>query len=259
MATLIKEGDLVLPTLYLMHNKENGIITTSELIPLLEGIMHPSGHDSQICTNRKDTYFSQKVRNLKSHDKLRKLGYADYIDKEQGYVITELGEKYLLEHIDALNYLLNNSFDYEDVIKRIEKADKEKKEIPLTEIISEGDQSIRNQKVRERSYKLRRAALQYFKEQHLYHCNCCGFTFQDFYGCDEKDSCIEFHHIKPIFMYENGKENVAIGKALKNLLPVCPNCHRLIHKEHILKDDLPKFVADICLLHPSKKFTSIIA
>lgn len=107
---MIHEKDLILPTLYLMRNNEHGIITTSELIPLLENIMHPSGHDNAILANRNDTYFSQRVRNLKSHDTLSKLEYAEYDYANQQYIITDKGMRYLDEHIDALNYLLNNSY-----------------------------------------------------------------------------------------------------------------------------------------------------
>ena len=54
---MITERNLILPSLYLMRNNEHGIISTSELIPLLERIMHPSGHDNEIIANRNDTYF----------------------------------------------------------------------------------------------------------------------------------------------------------------------------------------------------------
>jgi len=255
---MITERNLILPSLYLMRNNEHGIISTSELIPLLERIMHPSGHDNEIIANRNDTYFSQKVRNLKSHDTLLNAGYAEYYYDNQCYRITEKGIKYLEDNIDAMNYLLNNSFDYDDVVNKIEKSIDTKKGIPLTEIIYEGGLTIRNQKIRERSERLRSAALEYYKGYQLYHCNCCGFNFSEFYHCDENDSSIEFHHIKPIFMYQDGNEKQTIEEALKNLLPVCPNCHRLIHKEHILKEQLPDFVKKIRLIHPTFQFTSII-
>jgi predicted HNH restriction endonuclease len=255
---MITEKDLILPTLYLMHGNERFSITTAELIPSLESIMHPIGHDNEILANRNDTYFSQKVRNLKSHNTLERLEFAEYDTEKKCYIITQKGKDYLDENIDTLNYLLNNSFEYEDVIKQIENSNRVHKQLPLAEIINEGGFSIRKQIVRERSLKLRNTALKYYKGQHLYHCNCCGFNFKDFYDCNETDSCIEFHHIKPIFMYKSDSERQTINQALKNLLPVCPNCHRLIHKEHIRKEQLPNFLADIRILHPSVNFTSII-
>ena len=72
----ITESELVLPSLYLMTLNPQGCISTSELIRLLTQILKPKGIDAMILSNRNDTYFSQKVRNLKSHDTLTKYGYA---------------------------------------------------------------------------------------------------------------------------------------------------------------------------------------
>ncbi len=47
--------------------EEFGELTMGELIEKLTESMKPSGHDIQILANRNDTYFSQKVRNLRSH------------------------------------------------------------------------------------------------------------------------------------------------------------------------------------------------
>ena len=50
--------------------KENDGIRTSELISKVRAIMNPSGDDLTILKDRCDDKFSQKVRNLKSHDTL---------------------------------------------------------------------------------------------------------------------------------------------------------------------------------------------
>ena len=47
--------------------EEYGELTMGELIDILIERMQPSGHDMDIISNRNDTYFSQKVRNLRSH------------------------------------------------------------------------------------------------------------------------------------------------------------------------------------------------
>lgn len=47
--------------------EEFGEMTMSELIAELTERMKPNGHDNKILSGRKDTYFSQKVRNLRSH------------------------------------------------------------------------------------------------------------------------------------------------------------------------------------------------
>lgn len=48
--------------------KNNPGIRTSNLIQETRRIMQPSGDDLTILENRKDDKFSQKVRNIKSHD-----------------------------------------------------------------------------------------------------------------------------------------------------------------------------------------------
>lgn len=50
--------------------EENPGIRTSELIQEVRNIMGPSGEDLEILENRQDDKFSQKVRNIKSHDSL---------------------------------------------------------------------------------------------------------------------------------------------------------------------------------------------
>lgn len=47
--------------------EEYGELTMGELIDILIERLKPSGHDMAIIANRSDTYFSQKVRNLRSH------------------------------------------------------------------------------------------------------------------------------------------------------------------------------------------------
>lgn len=48
--------------------EQNPGITTSQLIMELTAIFNPQGEDAEILEGRNDTKFSQKVRNLKSHD-----------------------------------------------------------------------------------------------------------------------------------------------------------------------------------------------
>ena len=39
--------------------------------------------------------------------------------------------------------------------------------------------------------------------------------------------------MKPIFQYAGESVKQTIDNALNNLLPVCPNCHRVIHRNKI--------------------------
>lgn len=68
--------------------EEYGELTMGELIDILIERMQPSGHDMDIISNRNDTYFSQKVRNLRSHSNevfFNNVYYDSIIDKYVSY------------------------------------------------------------------------------------------------------------------------------------------------------------------------------
>lgn len=247
----ITESELVLPSLYLMSLSPNGCISTSKLIIDLTSIMRPQGTDAQILNNRSDTYFSQKVRNLKSHDTLTKHGYAIY---EGGvYQITDSGRLLVENNKENICYILSSHFDYIDVKTTFGKVYKSRSSdiTSYNEIISEGASKIITTKAYERSDRLRKAAIEHFSKNGIITCDCCGFEFKTFYGETFGKSCIEIHHLKPIFQYASMSIVQTIDNALKNLLPVCPNCHRVIHKNSITADKIPLLKQQI-----SKNFTT---
>lgn len=57
-------------------------------------------------------------------------------------------------------------------------------------------------------------------------CKVCGFDFGKAYGAAFTGK-IEVHHIKPVS--EIGAEYVV--DPLRDLIPVCPNCHRMLHSK----------------------------
>jgi hypothetical protein len=73
----------------------------------------------------------------------------------------------------------------------------------------------------ERSEVARRKCLAY----HGYDCVCCGFNFEHCYGRAGR-KLIHVHHLIPL---------ASIGASysvdpVRDLVPVCPNCHSVIHK-----------------------------
>lgn len=241
----ITESQLVLPALHLMTKANGGFISTSDLITGLTKIMHPTGIDAQILSGRIDTHFSQKVRNLKSHDTFQKLNYAtNYAD---GFKITSSGAAYVTAHEEALAYLFNDDFNYEDIKLAINDISLSGNipVLPIEEIISEGRIVTRNVQTRERSSRLRAIAIEHFTYNNMICCNCCGFNFPSAYGAVYGKDCIEIHHIKPIFQYQGDTFDKVVENALQNLLPVCPNCHRVIHKNHIGSDSIREFIKNI--------------
>jgi hypothetical protein len=63
-------------------------------------------------------------------------------------------------------------------------------------------------------------------EHYGYSCQICYFSFQDAYGELGKDFC-HVHHIEPLGEV-GGELNI---DPIKDLIPVCPNCHAMIHRQ----------------------------
>lgn len=233
----ITERELILPALFLIDLR-NGL-TTSGLIKELTDLLHPTGKDAEILDGRNDTKFSQKVRNLTScHDTLERSGYVacPHVQKNDLFKITEAGRRYLMENIEVIEYLLSNSFIYEDIkdsFNNVTIATERRKRILTYDenlMITEGTRRNRNITLYERSRELRDFAIEkYTKSGHI-KCAACAFDFLDFYGEIGRDY-IEIHHVKPVFQYEDEDRNVFLKRALENVIPTCSNCHRMIHRD----------------------------
>lgn len=245
----IKESELVLPALYLL-SVNLGNLSTSSLISLLTDLLKPAGKDAEILAGRKDTYFSQKVRNLKSHNSLNKMGYATY-NKETGFTLTTAGAEYVEQNKESIDYLLGTRFDYKDVTSNFGKIYRSKKTIvlPYKELVSEGALMMVTSKIARRSSRLRKVAIEHFSHNGIIKCDCCGFEFGAFYGERYGMPCIEIHHLKPIFQYSGVSELQTIEAALQNLMPVCPNCHRVIHRNKLGASDIPAFCQELSQRH----------
>lgn len=231
--TKISEKQLILPALFLMDLSPAKALSTTELIQKLRDLLNPIGDDLTILSGRNDDKFSQKVRNLKSHKTFEKNDVARY---QQGTVsITEFGQKILQENTDKLNYLLTNDFQWEDlklgldISYRATQDDIKVEVFDETITFQEGLKKIVEVKIYERSCRLRQIAIEHFTKDGEISCDACNFNYRKFYG-EIGEGYIEIHHIKPIFKYENEELNKTIDKALMNVVPVCSNCHRMIHR-----------------------------
>ena len=73
-------------------------------------------------------------------------------------------------------------------------------------------------------------------EHHGTSCIACGFNFKDVYG-DIGEGYIEIHHIKHSFL--NDTETNTNTNAFTDLIPLCSNCHSMVHRDlnHILTLD----------------------
>lgn len=227
----VKENMLILPALYII--KRHGTATTSDLIDELTIVFNPSGEDAEILAGRNDTKFSQIVRNLKSHRDSNGMGiYTDFADGI--YSLTQAGEDFLNTRIDELNYLFSQKFQYDDTLHvSAGIADKKKKIFVYDEnsLVSEGKVEIKASKSRERSKALRDAAIQHYSVAGKLYCSVCNFCFEEKYGELGKDF-IEIHHEKPVCSFDEEGSAQFISEAVKNVKPLCANCHRMIHRNH---------------------------
>ena len=116
----------------------------------------------------------------------------------------------------------------EELEKYIEKylnADYVEGVFPESNIPEEAyEGAIRTTKVNryERSSVARRQCIEYHGDR----CSICGLSFEEMYG-ELGKGFIHVHHIVPL--NEIGKEYKVDPK--KDLIPVCPNCHAMLHKK----------------------------
>lgn len=97
---------------------------------------------------------------------------------------------------------------------------------PTKTNILEGRRRLVVHERRERSQTLRRIKTQKFKEENgKLNCELCYFVFNEKYPPELAADFIEVHHIRPISDYD-----VREPTKLEDLMLVCPNCHRMIHR-----------------------------
>lgn len=90
----------------------------------------------------------------------------------------------------------------------------------------EGALLEKQHKYKERNSKLvTQKKQQRLKETGYLSCDVCGFIFKDKYG-DLGEGYIECHHIVPL-----SEIHVAKKTNLKDLVLVCSNCHRMLHRK----------------------------
>lgn len=218
------ENDIILPTLHLLASSRESGLTTTAIKDKLSHVLDLSSDDLEILSSRKDSHFSQIVRNLVSHNTLVRKGLATYEPGQPSgtHYITQKGVDVLMKHHDEIDFLIEGGFNEEDK-ENILDANKEI-------LIEEGYITSSTQvNKRARSKKLTAAAREHFSVDGIIRCNACKFSFDEYYGPTAKNY-IEIHHIRPIFMYESNDFSRTISEAIDNLAPLCANCHRLIHR-----------------------------
>lgn len=254
----ISERDLILPALFCINNE--GEISTTLLSQQLRNLLNPQGEDREILSGRNDDKFSQKVRNLRSHETLEKAELANYESRNgQGYwTITDKGKSLLEDNLPLLDYLMQQKFDYstqQEALSKIrigtpnkqEDANLFEEDVEEKGInVAEGKVRTASLKIYERSAKLRDAAIRHFTIDGSIPCRVCGFDFAKIYGT-YGEGFIEIHHLKPVFSYGDEGIEKTLDEALSNLVPLCSNCHRMIHRKRdrmLTIEELKQFFED---------------
>ena len=96
------------------------------------------------------------------------------------------------------------------------------------EVIEEGEEGHKTSKSRKRSSLLLKKGREYFKAQEpdgKLRCKACGYTKP---GSVRKE-IVQLHHKKPISEMSERGEAIWLEAAIKQLVPLCPTCHCLIH------------------------------
>lgn len=220
----VSENELILPAMMLLAKSPNGL-NMSDLIDGLRKMLHPSGDDLTILASRSDDKFSQKVRNLQSHDRLVGPGLAQREGHNQPYTITEKGMALYEKHKDALDVLTD--FQLDDSGSDLKAIAAGKPVEVLNDVaVREGQLVTRTVEYRLRSKELRDKAVQHYSYCGRITCAVCCFEFGRAYGAIGHGH-IQIHHLKPVSFMRGEPMNIEC--ALQNVRPLCANCHQMAH------------------------------
>lgn len=116
----------------------------------------------------------------------------------------------------------------------------------------EGREKVVMQTVYERNPENRRICIEHYKYNDCdkrIKCQLCGFDFEAVYGDLGRDF-IEVHHIIPL---SETRREIRVNP-IKHLIPVCSNCHRMLHRGNN-GNDYSKNLATLQALFPKKNNT----
>lgn len=230
----IRESDLLLPALRIIGEAE-GANTTQVKNELIRAFQ-PSGEDNERLAGRSDTKFTQIVRNLLgSHYTTN--GMAEYTNKgaDGRFTLTPRGQALVELHAEALQALFSQELDYDGAVElssRTYEANTRRSTVYVyreDEVVTEGRVTAAQATVRERSQRLRRAAIARYTVDGRICCAACGFDFFAVYGA-LGEGYIQIHHETPVCQYSDQGEAQYIQQAVEAVKPVCPNCHCMIHR-----------------------------
>ena len=198
----IRESDLLLPALRIIG--EAGSANTTQVKNALIRVFQPSGEDNERLAGRSDTKFTQIVRNLLgSHYTTN--GMAEYTNKgaDGRFTLTPRGQELVELHAEALQALFSQELDYAGAVhisSRTYEANARHSTVYVyreDDVVTEGRVTAARATVRERSQRLRRAAIARYTVDGRICCAVCGFDFYEVYG-QLGEGYIQIHHETPV-------------------------------------------------------------
>ena len=184
--------------------------------------------------------FAKSVQSREWHTLSHKKIYHYSVEKKGISITTSKGERRLasISEITKFCELFNNtnSFKTKDYsrsfyksyllpIARVFEQEQETfflaEEILNTKDLQEGAVKLVSVNAYERSPEARRLCI----NAHGTSCAVCGFSFETVYG-DIASGFIHVHHLTPLALKGGTGHKV---DPVKDLRPVCPNCHAVIH------------------------------
>ena len=154
----ISESELILPALFVI-DRDGGTATTSQLIYELTNLLNPTGKDVEILSGRTDTKFSQKVRNLKSHNTLEARSFATH--KKGRFAITQKEVDELRRHRLDLEPLFEFQLD-SAAAELSQLAVGTRLHVIDERVVTEGELRWRSVEYQTRSKELRRSAVDHY-------------------------------------------------------------------------------------------------
>lgn len=121
------------------------------------------------------------------------------------------------------NFLESKYFPHPTLPKSKKTSGKTKAETktPDERVMTEGEKKHLEYEQTHRNPQLRKTCI----DKYGYQCQCCGLDFVKAYGEELGSRFIEVHHLKQISSFE-GEHEV---DPLTDLVPLCSNCHSMIH------------------------------
>ncbi len=217
------EKDLEIPFLKVLSEHREGLPMSSIKKILMERL-EPTETALELSSSRpNEINLVQRIGNFTAQRKRRIFvnGFVIYDETTGLYKITDNGVEFLSNNEEIYTDLISQGFTQEQREKEIDNG--------YTDlVIEEGSEKEITSKQRKRSQLLRQEKIKEIKIKNngKVFCVVCSFDFSDKYD-GYGEGYIEIHHLEPV---SYGSTSQSIQEALKKVIPLCSNCHRMIHK-----------------------------